>query len=94
MFGLLPDKLKLKYHAMGISKVIVDINTVLKPQLTVVDGFIAMEGKGPTDGSPVKMDLILAGQDPVATDATCARIMGFDPHQIKHIQGAVRINLA
>lgn len=88
MFGLLPDKLKFKYHAMGISKVIVDINTVLKQHLTVVDGFVAMEGKGPTDGTPVKMDLILAGQDPVATDATCARIMGFDPHQIKHIEGA------
>ena len=93
MFGLLPDKLKFKYHAMGISKVVVDINTVLKPHLTVVDGFVAMEGKGPTDGSPVKMDLIVAGQDPVATDATCARIMGFDPHEISHIRGAYQKGL-
>jgi uncharacterized protein (DUF362 family) len=36
MFGLLPDKLKFKYHAKGISKVIVDINTVLRPNLTVI----------------------------------------------------------
>jgi uncharacterized protein (DUF362 family) len=88
MFGLLPDKLKFKYHAMGISKVVVDINTVLKPHLTVVDGFVAMEGRGPTDGTPVKMNLIVAGQDVVATDATCARIMGFDPKDISHIRGA------
>jgi uncharacterized protein (DUF362 family) len=88
MFGLLPDKLKFKYHALGISKVIVDINTVLKPHLTVVDGFVAMEGKGPIDGSPVRMDLIVAGKDPVATDATCARIMGIDPHKVSHIRGA------
>lgn len=93
MFGLLPDKLKFKYHAMGISKVVVDINTVLKPHLTVVDGFIAMEGKGPTNGSPVKMDLVVAGQDPVATDATCARIMGFDPHEISHIRSAYQKGL-
>ena len=88
MFGLLPDKFKMKYHAKGISKVIVDINTVLKPHLTVIDGFVAMEGKGPTDGSPVKMDLIIAGKDPVATDATGARVMGIDPHEISHIRTA------
>jgi uncharacterized protein (DUF362 family) len=88
MFGLLPDKFKGKYHAKGISKVIVDINTVLKPALTVIDGFVAMEGKGPTDGTPVKMDLIIAGKDPVATDATGARVMGFNPHEISHIRTA------
>ena len=88
MFGLLPDKLKFKYHAKGISKVIVDINTVLKPNITVIDGFVAMVGKGPTDGTPVKMDLIIAGKDPVATDATGARIMGIDPHEISHIRTA------
>ena len=93
MFGLLPDKFKAKYHAKGISKVIVDINTVIKPHLTVIDGFVAMEGKGPTDGSPVKMDLIIAGKDPVATDATCARVMGLDPHEISHIRTAYQKGL-
>ena len=88
MFGLLPDKFKFKYHALGINKVIVDINAVLPPALTVIDGFVAMEGRGPTDGNSVKMDLIIAGKDPVATDATCARVMGFDPHEISHINKA------
>ena len=88
MFGLLPDKFKAKYHAKGINKVIVDINTAIKPRLTVIDGFVAMEGRGPTDGSSVKMNLIIAGKDPVATDATCARVMGLDPHEISHIRTA------
>ena len=88
MFGLLPDKFKAKYHAKGISKVVVDINTVLKSNLTIIDGFIAMEGKGPTDGDPVKMDLIIAGKDPVATDSTGARVMGINPHEISHIRTA------
>lgn len=85
MFGLLPDKFKGKYHLKGISKVIVDINSVLKSNLTVIDGFVGMEGRGPSDGTPVQMDLIIAGTDPVATDATAARIIGFDPREIKHI---------
>jgi len=88
MFGLLPDKFKARYHVKGINKVIVDINTAIKPKLTVIDGFVAMEGRGPTDGLSVKMDLIIAGKDPVATDATCARVMGLDPHEISHIRTA------
>jgi uncharacterized protein (DUF362 family) len=88
MFGLLPDKFKGKYHLKGISKVIVDINTVLKPTLTVVDGFVGMEGSGPVDGEPVQMNLIIAGTDTVATDATACRVMGIDPHEIKHIRRA------
>ncbi len=93
MFGLLPDKFKGKFHMNGISKVVVDINTVIKPQLTVIDGFVAMEGRGPTDGTPVKMDLIIAGKDVVATDATGARVMGLDPHEISHIRTAAEKGL-
>jgi uncharacterized protein (DUF362 family) len=88
MFGLLPDKLKGKYHMKGISKVLVDINSVLRSALTVIDGFVGMEGRGPVEGTPVQMNLIIAGKDPVATDATAARVMGFNPHEIKHIRKA------
>ena len=88
MFGLLPDKFKGKYHAKGISKVIVDVNAVLRPALTVIDGFVGMEGRGPSGGTPVKMDLIIAGKDVVATDSTAARVMGFEPIEIAHIRKA------
>jgi uncharacterized protein (DUF362 family) len=88
MFGLLPDKFKGKYHLKGISKVVVDINTVLRPAITVIDGFVGMEGQGPADGTPVKMNLIIAGTDVVATDATACRVMGINPHEIKHIRKA------
>jgi uncharacterized protein (DUF362 family) len=93
MFGLLPTKLKFKYHLKGMSKVIVDINTVLRPAITVIDGFVAMEGKGPTKGNPVQMDTIIAGADLVATDATGCRVMGFDPHNVSHIKRAYEKNL-
>jgi uncharacterized protein (DUF362 family) len=88
MFGLLPEKFKAKYHARGINKVIVDINTVIKPVLTVIDGFVGMEGKGPIDGPPVKMDLVIAGKNVVATDATGCRVMGINPYDIPHLRRA------
>jgi uncharacterized protein (DUF362 family) len=34
------------------------------------------------------MNLIIAGTDVVATDATAARVMGFNPYEIKHIRRA------
>ena len=88
MFGLLPEKMKFKYHLRNINKVIVDINTVLKPNFTMIDGFYALEGPGPSQGTPVRMDLLIAGIDVVAVDATACRVMGIDPADIYHLRRA------
>jgi uncharacterized protein (DUF362 family) len=93
LFGLLPDKFKAKYHARGISKVVTDINSAIHPALTVIDGFVGMEGKGPTDGDPVKMDLIIASRAVVSADSTGARVMGIDPHGVSHIRRAAEKRL-
>jgi uncharacterized protein (DUF362 family) len=47
-----------------------------------------MEGNGPVEGSPVKMDLIIASKDVVAADAMGCRVMGMDPHSFSHIRKA------
>ncbi len=88
MFGLLPDKMKFKYHFRNISKVVVDINNVLRPNFTIIDGFYGLEGPGPTSGTPVKTNLLIAGKDVVATDATACRVMGIDPAKVYHIKRA------
>ena len=88
MFGLLPDKMKFKYHLKNINKVIVDINTVLRPKFTIIDGFYALEGSGPVSGTPVKMDLLIASKDVVATDATACRVIDIAPAEIYHIKRA------
>jgi uncharacterized protein (DUF362 family) len=93
MFGLLPHKWKFRYHRKGIDKVIVDIASVIRPALTVVDGFVGMEGPGPSGGDPVKMDLVVAGRDIVATDVVATRVMGFDPRSIRHISMAIERGL-
>jgi uncharacterized protein (DUF362 family) len=85
LFGLLPDKFKGKFHVKGMHKVVADIITVINPHLTVVDGFVAMEGRGPVGGNPVQMETIVTGRDVVAVDATVSRLMGIDPHEIGHI---------
>ena len=73
--------------------IIVDIATVVKPSLNVVDGTIGMEGQGPIAGEPVKLGLIAAGVDPVALDAVATAIMGFDPAEVPYLKYAVERGL-
>ncbi len=67
------------YHRADLSQKIVDLHRIVPPQLTIIDGLWGMEGQGPWEGTPVKMDLIIAGVDTVAVDATASRCMGIDP---------------
>lgn len=59
--------------------------------LAVVDGIIAGEGNGPMAPDPKPCGLIIAGQNPLAVDATCAQLMGFDWQKIRMLRGAFAI---
>jgi uncharacterized protein (DUF362 family) len=93
MKGVLPLKWKVKLHGLkpmneysGLEVGIADLHRLIQPDLTIVDGTLAMEGRGPFDGDPVKMDLIISGEDSVLVDAVCSIIMGFDPYKIPTIR--------
>ncbi len=43
---------------------------------------VSMEGEGPTKGTLVDMNVIVAGTNPLATDMVAAKIMGFEPWEI------------
>lgn len=86
MFGMLTTKWKGRYHIYGMDKVVHDICLTLPPTLIVIDGFVAMEGRGPVHGKPVQMNAIIASTDVVAADATASRVMGFDPDEVDHIR--------
>ena len=79
--GLLSDKAKKAMHHEGLFEGVVDLLSAVKPRLAVVDAIICQEGVGPVFGKPVEMDLVLAGKDLVAVDATCARLIGYDPSE-------------
>jgi len=53
-----------------------------------VDGSMAMEGNGPSSGQTFKMNVIVAGTNPLATDMVAASLMGFEPQGIPTFQWA------
>ena len=71
----------------GFGRLFVDIAHAVQPDLALIDFSIGMEGNGPSQsagGTPVDMRtrlgswLVLASTDPVAADATAARVMGLE----------------
>ena len=70
----------------GVAFEIIDMvkATANKLGLVVIDGSTAMEGNGPTAGELVKMNVIIAGTNPLATDMVAAYVMGFEPDEIPH----------
>lgn len=68
-----------------LSEKIVDLASIIKPRIAVIDGIIAGEGHE-TSGKPVEMNLVIAGIDPVAVDTVGAAVMGIPPERIKHLR--------
>ena len=92
MFGIVPGHCygwpKNILHWAGISKSILDLNSTVRPDFAIVDGIVGMEGNGPTQGQPKASGVLVMGDDPVAVDATCARVMGLVPERIDYLRRA------
>jgi uncharacterized protein (DUF362 family) len=90
IFGIVPGARygwpKNILHWKGIPESILDLCATLRIHFVVADGVMAMEGNGPLNGSPRNLGRIVLADDPVAADATCARLMGFDSRRIAHIR--------
>lgn len=93
LFGLVPGSVygwpKNLLHWEGIEESILDVNACLPvPRFNLVDGILGMEGNGPIQGEPKKSGVLVFGRDPVAVDATCARLMSIDPWEIGYLREA------
>jgi len=106
IFGCVPGARKAQWHVRTsqkgnayLSRMLLDLYTLINPALSIVDGIVSMEGKGPGSGKPRKLGLIIAGADAVAVDAVIAEILGASPEQYVALKlaldghyGTARIN--
>ncbi len=86
MKGVLPHKEKRRLHFIGLERGIVDLISVVRPNLTIIEGIIGQEGLGPLSGDPVEMDLLIGGFNVVETDAIGSYVMGIDPKEVLHLK--------
>lgn len=89
LFGLWPSAL---YGAPQgttpryTSKAAAEIVRMFRRSFGIVDAITAFEG----DGDPKEAGFVAVGRDIVAVDATCSRVMGFNPKQIEYLSLAKR----
>jgi uncharacterized protein (DUF362 family) len=77
LFGCIPSNRRIYLHPY-LPEVFYRIYTLFRPQLTIMDARIGIEGNGPTKGKPVNMGLILTGKDALAVDIVSAEVMMLD----------------
>jgi uncharacterized protein (DUF362 family) len=103
MMGVIPLSEMSRFHNIGLSQCIADVNTVMKPNLTVVDATYVMAREGPAGGDIIEMDIVMASGDPVAIDLIGAQklseleqqhdIPTFDYTTIDHINAAAALGV-
>lgn len=92
-FGCLPIRNKKKFHNF-IDSVLAELNSVMKPNLCIVDGIISHIGvQGPVFGQPFPSNLIILGEDPVAVDTVASKILGFNPRYVGHLRESEKMKV-
>lgn len=99
LFGVIPGLEKPQLHCMwpnieDFSNMILEIDQIVKPNLTIVDAVDAMEGNGPTGGTSHPLGIILGSKDMYTQDYFATTLMKLDPSSIVMIRQAIEKGLA
>jgi uncharacterized protein (DUF362 family) len=90
MKGVIPDAEKRRFHAQGLHQPIAKLATIIRPNLTIVDG-ICGDLDFEEGGNPVPMNRVMIGCDSVLIDACVCRMMGVDVSEVPYIELAARL---
>jgi len=93
---------KTKMHSggtKGINFNIFQLAQKIRPQFSIIDGLVGMEGNGPTEGTPVEHGFAIAGSDMLAVDRVAMHLMGVNIDDIGYLSylawaGEGQVNLS
>ena len=71
------------YHGLNLN--LYTLAKVIAPHLSVIDGFVGMEGSGPSRGDPVDLRVAVVSTDFLAADTVATLLMGFDPDDVGYL---------
>ena len=91
-WGCIPRYDRILLHKY-LHELIGQVNAIRPVTLALMDGLVGMQGRGPINGYPIDLNVLLASRDPVALDATAMRLIGLEPATSQHIVHAGRIGL-
>ena len=95
LFGTIVAQRKTEWHYMtGLNRdtfasLLLHIYEAVRPSLTILDGIWGMDGDGPGNGNPCRLNLVAAARDAVALDITICRLLNI-PLEIFPLYRAAR----
>ena len=90
--GCIPDQEKSRFHRLNLDQCIVDLNTILIPDLTIVDATLCSLN-WELGGMPVRLNTVLASKNTLAVDIIAASMLGYSVDEITHLQLAAQAGL-
>jgi len=95
LFGCVVGNRKPEWHFRTgedhdlFGEVIFAVSEAVNPQLTILDGILAMEGDGPgTGGAPTRVNRLLVSRDAVAVDVAVCSLIGLPPVDLPVLRAA------
>ncbi len=93
MFGCIPGTKKARMHLRyqqpsDFRIMLLDILTLLKPAVSMIDAVIAMDGDGPSHGRPRPFGAVIASTDAVAADTVAMHLCKADPMRVPYLAAA------
>ncbi len=98
LFGLIPGLKKIGFHTKfpnvnNFSEMLLDLYSLTRPALNIMDAVIAMEGKGPSAGDAKEVGLILASDDAISLDFVATHVIGINPFKVPTLKTAIERNI-
>ncbi|MEM9219007.1 MAG: DUF362 domain-containing protein [Cyanobacteria bacterium P01_F01_bin.150] len=99
LFGCVPGKMKAWWHmeagkdVQRFGRMLVETARAIAPDLTIVDGIIGHEGRGPSGGEPRDLGVLAASTDVFALDRAIIDILQVNPTQIPTIVASKQLGL-
>lgn len=87
LYGCIPGLRKADYHLQfpelhKFAGFLLDLALTVKPALTIMDAVVAMEGEGPSAGTPRELGFLLASPSVFALDAVAVTLIGLDVAEV------------
>ncbi len=98
MFGCVTGKHKAVWHfrkggeCEEFCGMLLDLFEYIGPAVSVIDGVMAMDGRGPINGRTRPLGWIIGGVDPIACELTCCDLLGLDPQDVPIIRTTMSRN--
>jgi uncharacterized protein (DUF362 family) len=99
LFGCVPGKMKAWWHMEAgkdparFGAMLVETARAIAPTLTIADGIIGHEGKGPSGGEPRSLNVLAASTNVFALDRALVDILSGDPRTIPTVAASQRLGL-